>query len=215
MNEGAIALSMVNTYQKKEFSNFGSDLIEEINMNLSNAKKELLSWNIKLGHFHLACIQCLTRPRKETEDPVIPVRYKATTSCNTPICAGCQVVKQNWIPKGTTEMHVQVEKNGGSKEGHLWPWDIFMTNQFLCSQKGWLNHTKCKDPDRTRLLGGTIVLDHANVYMHMENQVSLNELETIWSKRISEKDIWSHGVTVQHYRGDNDVYHSKEFLQDL
>ena len=51
--------------------------------------------------------------------------------------------------------------------------------------------------------------------MFLKNQVSLGAAETIRAKHEFERDAYRHGIRVLGYRGDNGVYCSQEFTNDL
>jgi hypothetical protein len=63
--------------------------------------------------------------------------------------------------------------------------------------------------------GGTIYVDNATSFMWVVNQVSLNAAETIKGKEEFEREARASGVQVKKFRGDNGVFQSKEFKDDL
>ena len=63
--------------------------------------------------------------------------------------------------------------------------------------------------------GGTLFSDHASSKIDVFHQVSLGATDTVRSKNAYEIQAAEMGVRIQHYRGDNGVYKSKEFKRDL
>ena len=63
--------------------------------------------------------------------------------------------------------------------------------------------------------GGTIFVDHASGYIHVEHQISLSGADTIRSKRNFERILMNHGVLVRRYRADNGVFNSAAFEEEI
>ena len=63
--------------------------------------------------------------------------------------------------------------------------------------------------------GGTLFNDHASSKIDVYHQVSLGASDTIRSKELYEQKAEEVGVKIQSYRGDNGVYKSKAFKDDL
>ena len=88
-------------------------------------------------------------------------------------------------------------------------------DQFVSSVKGRLPFTFGKEHEREKLSGGTIFVDEASDYMYVHNQVSLNVAETLIGKANFEREAMRHGILIKSYRGDNGIYRSAEFQEDL
>ena len=63
--------------------------------------------------------------------------------------------------------------------------------------------------------GGTVFVDHGSGVIKIHHQVSLGASDTVRSKELHELWAAEHGVSVKNYRGDNGVYKSKLFKEDL
>ena len=62
---------------------------------------------------------------------------------------------------------------------------------------------------------GTIYVDHTTSYMFVGNQVSLNAAETIRGKHKFEREMRRFGNKVHLCRGDNGIFQSREYKDDL
>ena len=58
-------------------------------------------------------------------------------------------------------------------------------------------------------------MDHATGRIDIYNQVSLGASDTIMSKELYEAKALGFGITDRCYRGDNGVYRSKSFMDNL
>ena len=63
--------------------------------------------------------------------------------------------------------------------------------------------------------GGTVFVEHASGMIDIYNQVSLGTSDTLRSKEIYENKAKEFGITIKGYRGDNGVYKSKSFLDQV
>ena len=63
--------------------------------------------------------------------------------------------------------------------------------------------------------GGTIFVDHASARISIVNQVSLGSIYTIRSKGLYELEASEAGVKIHTYRGDNKIYKSTAFQNEL
>lgn len=71
------------------------NVLDDGNLNLTNAQKELLLWHSRLGHFNLRWIQRLMRVKDtdKQQEPILPIRIQGTINCELPMCAACQYAK--------------------------------------------------------------------------------------------------------------------------
>ena len=63
--------------------------------------------------------------------------------------------------------------------------------------------------------GGTVFVDHSSSTIIIYNQVSLGASDNVRSKELYELWAAEHGVSGKFYRGDNGVYKTKMFKEDL
>ena len=85
----------------------------------------------------------------------------------------------------------------------------------MCSHRGRLTTGYGKTPSVQTYGGGTIFVDHASGYIHVEHQISLLATNTIRSKRNFERILMNHGVLVRLYRADNGVFNSAAFEEEI
>ena len=62
---------------------------------------------------------------------------------------------------------------------------------------------------------GAVFVDHASSAILIHNQVLLGVSYTVRSKELYNLWVAEHGVSVKNYRGDNGVYTTNVFKEDL
>ncbi len=185
-------------------------VLDNSNLNLTSSQKELLKWHFCLGHLNMRWIQKLfVRKILTSLDKDVT---SANAICN---CMGCNLAKQTRRPEGTTQTKLRPEKDGGLKKNILRPGAMISTDQFVSSVPGRLPNTYGREREQDKYSGGTIFVDNASGYVGLYNQVSLGAAETIKSKHSFERDAVRQGILIRGYQGDNGVYRSEEFRQDL
>ena len=95
------------------------------------------------------------------------------------------------------------------------PGDFVSTDQFECRVKRRLLGSKGKEDPSKIYSGGTVFVDHASSTIIIYNQVSLGTSDNVRSKELYELWAAENEVSVKYYRGDNFVYKSKVFMDDL
>lgn len=190
------------------------NVLDPVNANLNLAQKELMLWHFRLGHFHLEWVQKLFRVREGEDESILPTKHKAN-ACKLPQCAACHYAKMHLRPSGSTTEKKVTEKDGSLKAMNLKPGDMISTDQYVSKELGRLSHTRGKESDHERFVGGTIFVDEASGFVFAQHQVSLGAAETIRGKHLFEREAGTCGVTIRNYRGDNGVYKTKEFVKDL
>ena len=189
-------------------------VLDDANINLTLAQKELMLWHFKLGHFHLEWIQRLMRVREGEDEPVLRTKHKAN-ACQLPHCAACHFAKLHLRATESTVEKTVKAREGILKTEHLKPGDMVSTDQYVSKLPGRLPHTKGKEKDKERYQGGTIYVDEASGFIFAQHQVSLNAAETIRGKHLFEREALTCGREIKNYRGDNGVFKTKEFINDL
>ena len=101
------------------------------------------------------------------------------------------------------------------KENNLRPGDCISINQYVCSHRGRLATGYGKTPLAQTYGGGTIFVDHASGYIHVEHQISLSAADTIRSKMSYEQLLMNHGVLVGRYIANNGVFTSAAFEKEI
>lgn len=181
-------------------------VVSSDNLNLDPAQKMLLEWHWKLGHYNMNWIRYLIRSQ------VLPVRGQKSSIAKC-FCTACQLGKQSRRPEGTVNHKIRKEKDGGLKKNMTAVGGRVSTDQFVSSLPGRLPTSYGREKEHEQYTGGTVFIDEASEYIHVENQVSLGASETIRSKQRFEKNALRHGVSIKGYRGDNGVYKSEAFQQ--
>ena len=189
---------------------------DEANQNLTATQKELLQWHWKLGHCNFQWIQALaSKPLDENEHPLLQTKNKISVAL-APLCAACQLAKQKRRgAEVSTEFKLEdrdmlLRHNNTEPSG-----DCVSIDQYASTVLGRLPHTKGKEKKDEKYNGGTVFVDHATGYVHIEHQVSMRAGETVASKSKFEKFAMQHGVQIKRYRADNHPFNSKEFEESI
>jgi Integrase core domain. len=186
------------------------NVIREANINLSPGQKELLKWHFRLGHWNLQWIQTLIRKQ---------ILYCADNRASKPDsycqCAACNLSKQIRKSEETIGNKLNIEKDGSLRKEMLEPGACISTDQYVSHVPGRLEHTYGKENTEERYIGGTLFIDEASQFIYIQNQVSLGATETIRAKHKFERLAQRHGIKIKSYRGDNGVYKTKAFKDDL
>ena len=187
-------------------------VVDNVNINLTAAQKELLKWHWKLGHFNCQWIQTLMRCDQTRKQPVIATKHTKASSCQPPVCAACQAGKQARRPSGAK--HVKDRHVMKMKQDHLSPGQVISCDQYVSALKGRLPNSRGREKPHMMSTGGTIFVDHASGLVFVENQVSLMAGDTIRAKRNFENFARTCGVNIEQYRGDNGVFKAKDFVDE-
>ena len=207
-----LPITTVVNQQKKnnDSTNQIFSVVRSGNINLTRPQKELLKIHFRLGHWNLAWIQTLIRKGiVKTRDART---HKVEAQCQ---CAACNFAKQTKKPEGTVKQTIRKDKDGNLKKNQLRVGGLVSTDQYVSSVPGRLPHTFGKEKSHEKYSGGTIFVDEASGLMYVQNQVSLGAAETIRAKHDFEREASRFGVSILGYRGDNGVYKSKAFTDDL
>ena len=79
------------------------------------------------------------------------------------------------------------------------PGDCISIDQYVSSNKGQLVTGYGKTSSHLTYGGGTIFVDHASGFAHVDHQVSLSAGDTIRAKMNFERLLFDHGVLVRKY----------------
>ncbi|KAI2505066.1 hypothetical protein MHU86_9342 [Fragilaria crotonensis] len=189
---------------------------DKANQNLTAAQKELLHWHDwKLGQCNFQWIQALAaKPLDENGTALLQTKHKISVAL-APLCAACQLAKQKRRSADVaTEMKLE-DRDMLLKQNNTEPGDCVSIDQYASTVLGRLPHTRGKEKKDEKFNGGTVFVDHATGYVHLEHQVSMRAGETIASKTAFERFAMQHGVQVKRYRADNHPFGSKEFQESL
>lgn len=187
-------------------------VLEESNINLTSGQKSLLKLHFRLGHFNLKWIQNLVRNKFIKSGDDIGALKKDSTLC---LCTACQFAKQRRRSTGAIRHKIVSTHDGNLIKNNLRPGGCISTDQFVSSLPGRLPTSFGKEQAHEMFSGGTVFVDDATGYFHVENQVSLSAAETIRAKHRFERTAIQGGVQILGYRGDNGIYRSRDFTNDL
>ena len=126
------------------------------------------------------------------------------------LCDSCRLARGNRKPvdvaNGATyaqkgsKIAPSVKKGFAKIKGNdLKPGDCVSIDQYTSSHKGRLATGYGKTAMNATYGGGTIFVDHASGFIHVEHQVSLSAGDTIRAKRNFERILFHHGVFVKSY----------------
>jgi hypothetical protein len=195
--------------------------VSDINLNLTEAQKELLKWHQRLGHVSFAKIKHLlsTGALAKSESTRRLHRAASASSCLTPKCAACLFAKQRRRPAPTGRVRTVSDREGVLRQGNLMPGQEVSVDHFICSQRGRLFQTpRGKEAEKDKYCGGCIFVDHASNYTHVEFLQVLTTHATLADAKVSfEGHCHDVGVVPTKYLSDNGsaFTSSKEFAHHL
>jgi hypothetical protein len=99
---------------------------DKTNQNLTASQKELLLWHWKLGHASFQWIQQLAStpcdPLDGLGSPILTTKQPRVSSCPSPLCTACQLVKQHCRGPGSSfEIHNKDKDKLLRHDTHLYP----------------------------------------------------------------------------------------------
>ena len=148
-------------------------------------------------------------------EPIIVPKILSAVRCRIPICGSFLRYKGRRTPLNSVKHPPTAEHSDVLKKDDLKPGDNISTDQYACRVKARLHCTKGKEDPSKMFCGGSLFVGHATSMVKVYNQVSLGTSDTIRAKQMYEAQENEIGVTVKHYHGDNGVYTSKAFQEDL
>ena len=168
-----------------------------------------------LGHYDIDGTQRLMVGKFIDTVPLLLPKRPGVKTCNVPLCRSCLRGKGIRTYLNSSIGSPTVEHDDLIKQNHLQPGDCVITDQYECRVKGRLPNTEGKEDPQIMCCGGTVFVEHASGVIKTNHQVSLGASDTIRSKELHELWAVEHGVSIKSYRGDNGVYKSKLFKEDL
>ena len=149
--------------------------IDDCNINLNAAEKELLRWHYRLGHLSFAKIQSLLRSGVLCHSTSSRSLHAAASRIKTPPkCAACLFGKQRTRPTKATRTTVVKNKASVTRQGNPFPGQEVSVDHFVCSTKGRLFTSRGKTRDEDMYFGGCVFIDHSSVFFsHCATNLSL------------------------------------------
>jgi hypothetical protein len=188
---------------------------DEVNQNLTAAKKELLLWHWKLVHADMQRVQMMIRNPQDTSphEQILLPKVKTASSCEHPLCAACHFAKPTRRNPGPIQGIDS--SNLDLSQGEIQPGTKVSIYQYISGLPGRLTHTRGKEDKKTQYNGRTIFVDHCSGYIHHKNQVSLRIGETLKGKHNYECFAKKINVKIKHYHADNAPFGGNEFKADI
>jgi hypothetical protein len=211
-----VGLSYADTQQLADTNQMHTfmSVADEANQNLTISQKELLLWHQRLGHADQQQIQqMLAKPVNSDLAQVIQPKTPRASAISHVLCATCQLAKQPRTGAGMSRSIPVPGKRGGLTTDKLQPGQTVSIDQYMSSTHGRLAHTKGKESKSKKFTGGTLFVDHATLYIHCTNQVSLCVGETLKGKNAFEKYVKQSGVNITGYHADNVPLCAAEFVR--
>ena len=161
----------------------------EDNTNLTRSGKLLLLWHQQLGHASFKLVRWLSRQG---------YLYGGTVDQMSDImCDSCRLARatKRTIEKSESSQPVLEGKikHNPIKSGDLKPGDQVSMDQYSSNTRGQLTKGYGKAPINETYGGGTIFVDRASGYIHVEHQVSLCASDTLAAKRRFERILYDRG----------------------
>ena len=188
------------------------------NLNLSPAEKEWLKWHYKLGHVGFKRIQFLMSSGILAKSPRMRALHTTISKLqHPPKCAACQFAKARRRSPPQNRTHTKISTTNGSlKRDTLFPGEEISVDHYVCSTLGRLYTGFGKGSDSQMYKGGSLFVDNATSYVHVEHQQALTSHETLKAKENFEFMCRDYGVTPQKYLADNEAsFTSREFEAHL
>ena len=191
--------------------------VDDSNLNLTEAEKELLRWHYRLGHIGFRKIQhlmrsgvlCLSQSQRQLHKSACQIK-------NPPKCAACQFGKQKKKASPGKQSSVVRDREGILKKDILLPGQCVSVDHFVCSTKGRLYSSRGKTSDNDMYDGGCIFFDEASKHIHVVHQTHLTSHETLQAKEQYEHMCRDVGIIPQTYRSDNGAaFASSDFAKKL
>eukprot|EP00816_Leptocylindrus_hargravesii_P003943 CAMPEP_0196825070 /NCGR_PEP_ID=MMETSP1362-20130617/92843_1 /TAXON_ID=163516 /ORGANISM="Leptocylindrus danicus, Strain CCMP1856" /LENGTH=456 /DNA_ID=CAMNT_0042205443 /DNA_START=1757 /DNA_END=3127 /DNA_ORIENTATION=+ len=177
------------------------------NINLTRTQRHLLMWHHQIGHASFRLIRWLGRKKYLTSGDV--------DQSSTILCDSCRLARAAKRPVEKADDVSQKAVNGlkynSIKNKDLKPGDYVSIDQYTSRKHGRLSKGFGKAPANETYAGGTIFVDHASGYIHVEHQISLRAPDTIIAKRNFERIMYDKGASVKTYRSDNGVFALSDF----
>ncbi|GFH58478.1 hypothetical protein CTEN210_14954 [Chaetoceros tenuissimus] len=186
------------------------------NLNLTDAQKELVKWHNHLGHIGFDRVKQVLATGRLAKTEGTARRHCSASKAPTPLCAACIYAKQRRNSQPGTTRVVNKDREGVLRADNLFLGQEVSVDHFICSQKGRLFHTRGRESQRDRFVGGSIFVDQASSYVYIEFQSVLTANATLQAKVAYENFCREQGVVPAKYLSDNGrQFTSVEYIQHL
>ena len=186
-----------------------------VKLNLSKDQEELLLWHEMLGHYEIAETQKLFVGKGIENQPAVIAKLTGVATCTVPLCRSCLRVKGKRTSLQSSIGSLNVDHNDVIKNKHFLPGYFVSIHQQEHRVKGRLPNSRGKEDPEKMHSGGTVFVGHVSGVIKIHQQVSLGASDTMRSEELHEPWASRHGVTIKSYRGDNGVFKSELFKDEL
>jgi hypothetical protein len=153
------------------------------NINLTSAQKELLIWHQRLGHLDFKKILHLMRTGILSHTIATWQLHTAASKIKEmPKCAAFLFGKQTVCKSPGTTSQVVKDRAGVLQADNLLPGSKVSVDHFISSVKGCLFSGDNRGDSSTNFIGGCIFVNHCSGYIHIGYQSSLSSHDTLHSK---------------------------------
>jgi hypothetical protein len=165
---------------------------------LTSTQHHLLLKHQQLGHLHMARVQQLAC------DGFFGPSYKATGTCDPPLCSSCLQGKQHKraTTPGTTTGSIDIN--------HLDPGMCVSGDQLESSTPG-LVPTFQGSPTTSSYRASTLFVDHASRFLYFTPHLSTGAQEAVATKHRFELHAMSFHHTIHCYHTDNGIFEANSF----
>ena len=205
---------------------FGLNILDNNNVNLSASQKELLLWHQRLSHADINKVQSLLQSRshlKASDDgdnalhsgPILTAVNVGVTRCDVSKvkCGACLLAKaKRRTPDSTRGYQSKPPDNSMLlKRNHLRPGQCLSCDHYVSPVKGRRVDGYGKRTQLDGYVGGAIYVDHASAKIFHHPQASLSAADTLRGKQIIEQEAHDLGRKIESYHSDNGIFAQKEF----
>jgi hypothetical protein len=126
---------------------------DEVNHNLTAAKKELLLWHRKLGHADMQRVQIMISTPQDTSphEQILFPKVKTASSRDHPLCAACRFTNPTRRNPGTIQGIDSSDRD--LSQGNMQPRTKVSIDQYISGLPGRLTNTRWKDEKKTQYNG--------------------------------------------------------------
>ncbi|CAB9526635.1 Retrotransposon protein [Seminavis robusta] len=163
-------------------------------------RADILAWHYRLGHISFE------RIRKLAERGALPAHL---IKARAPQCASCMFGKATRRPWRTRTPPNKIQTPSANGSG-----DVVGVDQLISATPGFIGQMRGL-LTRRRYTVSTVFVDHHSGLSYVHFQTSTSAEQTILAKRAFERYAASFGVKVKHYHGDNGIFDSKAFVQEV
>ena len=211
-------------FQNVDQKLWARSVLDQNNLNLTAAQRELMRWHQRLSHAGLSTIHNLCRQKRtqkvDSETDLVSIRQSSclpctfnvpSSSCDGLLCAACEISKASRRSPAIRAPTKGPDKDMVLKENDVQPGDCFSCDHFMSPVKGRVVAASGHSSSSSGYECGTLYVDHSSGWIFVNNQKSTSAEETIRGKLLLEREAADVNVHVKKYHSDNGVFSSDAF----